>query len=190
MTIALFVEGPSDERSLTILARKILESKGMKHSVIARVVRGDLFNAQKMKVHIDTLLRTYQDIIKIIVCVDSDCNPSEAESRVKSIERQLAGFGLKIAPQYVLVVHALEGWLAADAEAVGKVVGASVVAHIPQDLDSFCKPADLLDEIFRKYGKDFRRTQHDPFIAGYADPVAIARRNSSFRRFQETVADP
>ncbi len=191
MTIGFFVEGPKSEKpSITILARKVLESKSMRRGVVARVGGGDLFNAQKMKVHINTLLRIHQDITKIIVCVDSDCNPSEAEGRAKSTERQLASFRLKTVPRYVLVIHALEGWLAADPEAVGKVVGADVPRHIPQDLEGVCKPADLLDQIFAKYGKDFRKTQHGPLIAGYADPAAIAHRNSSFRQCQEAIIDP
>ena len=191
MTIGLFVEGPSDERSIPILARKILASKGVRHGVVVRVApRGNLFNAQKMKVHIDTLLRTHQDITKVIICVDSDCNPPEAEGLAKSAEGQLVNLRLKTLLRYVVVVHALEGWLAADTGAVGKVVGANVASYIPQDLEGVCKPADLLDQIFDKYGKDFRKTQHDPLIADYADPAAIARRNSSFRQFQEAITDP
>jgi len=126
-------------------------------------------------------LKQHQDVEKVIICVDSECTgPGEIWEEV---ERELNEMGLPV--RYAVVVHALEGWLAADPRALEQVLGIQVC--VEQNLEEVCKPAELLEDIFAQHGKSFQKTRHGPQIARYADPVEIARHSSSFRRFCQLV---
>jgi len=183
MTLGLFVEGKSDKKAIPILIRKILNTGGKTPAVIARLVpRGDMFKAIKVRAYIKRLLNEHPEISKIVVCVDSECTgPQEIEQEVRKVKQHL--LRLKVNLQYVVIVHALEAWLAADPKALRKVTGHTGI--IP-NLQGECRPAQVLERIV----KNFRKTEHAPRLAQYSDVKVIASRNSSFREFRRAVTDP
>jgi hypothetical protein len=184
MSIGLFVEGKSDKDTIPKLIRKFLDTPP---KIITRTIRrGEMFKAEKVWPYLEALLKQHQDVEKVIVCVDSECtDPEEIWEEVSKAERELNEVGLPV--RYALVVHALEGWLAADSKALGQVLGRQV--RIEGNLEEVCKPAELLRDIFAQHGKSFQKTRHDPQIARHADPGEIAKRSPSFRRFCQVVKD-
>ncbi|MFQ5811628.1 MAG: DUF4276 family protein [Anaerolineae bacterium] len=188
MSIGLFVEGKSDKDTIPKLIRKFLDTPPR---IIPRTIhRGEMLKSEKVKPYLEALLKQHQDVEKVIVCVDSECtDPEEIWEEVSKVERELSRMGLPVVPRYVVVVHALEGWLAADPEAVRQVLGRGAEVRIDQNLEEICRPAELLEDIFAQHGKSFQKTRHDPQIARHADPAEIARHSSSFRRFCQLVKD-
>lgn len=186
------VDKRSGKEAIHKLAQKVLEASNIRQRVHMRFApQGDMFIPEKMRAHFIFLLKQHRDLSKIIACVDSECtDPGQIQPRVDQVQRKLTEFKLGPPIRYVVVVHAVEGWLAADAEAVGQVLRMDVSTHIPANLEHVCKPADLLAEIFEKCGRDFRKTLHDPEIAEHSDPEKIAHRNSSFQHFQNALLDP
>ena len=189
MSIGLFVEGKSDKDTIPKLIRKFLDTPP---KIITRTIhRGEMFKSEKVKPYLEALLKQHQDVEKVIVCVDSECtDPAEIQREVSKVERALSRMSLPVVPRYVVVVHALEGWLAADPEALRLVLGRGAEVHIEQNLEEICKPAELLEDIFARHGKDFQKTKYDPLLAEHANPEEIAKRSSSFRRFCQLVKDP
>jgi hypothetical protein len=188
MSIGLFVEGSSDKKAIPILIHRILEVHGSRQKCICRNLRGkgNILNAKKIQGHWKALLGQDSDIAKVIVCVDSDCDPAGTQEKALEIERELNEMGLPV--RYAVVVHALEGWLAADSKALEQVLGRQV--WIKQNPEEICKPAEFLEDIFARHGKTFQKTVHDPQIAGHAKPEEIAKHSPSFRRFCQLVKDP
>jgi hypothetical protein len=188
MSIGLFVEGSSDKKAIPILIHRILEVHGSHQKCICRNLRGkgNVLNAKKIQGHWKALLEQDSDIAKVIVCVDSNCDPAGAQEKALEIERELNEMGLPI--RYAVVVHALEGWLAADSKALERVLGRQ--ARIERNLEEECKPAELLENIFARHGKNFQKTVHDPQIAEHVRPEEIAKHSPSFRRFCQLVKDP
>ncbi|MBM4465080.1 MAG: DUF4276 family protein [Chloroflexi bacterium] len=138
----------------------------------------------------EALLKQHQDIEKVIVCVDSECtDPAEIQREVSKVERELSRVGLPVVPRYVVVVHALEGWLATDSEAVRQVLGRGAEVRIERNLEEICKPSELLEDIFAQHGKNFLKARDDPLLAEYVDPEEIAEHSPSFRRFCQLVKD-
>ena len=187
MSIGLFVEGKSDKDTIPKLIRKFLDTSP---KIIPRTIhRGEMFESEKMKPYLEALLKLHPDVAKVIVCVDSHCtDPEEIRKEVSRVERELARMSLQVTPQYVVVVHALEGWLAADQKALGLVLGSEV--NINRNLEEECKPDELLGDLFAKHGKSFQKTRHDPQIASHADSEEIAHHSPSFRRFCRLIKDP
>ena len=188
MSLGLFVEGRSDKEAIPILIRKVLEPQGSPVKLICRNLRGkgDILKTKKIKGHLEALLEQDPEIAKVIVCVDSNCDPAGTQEKAVKIERELNEMGLPV--RYAVVVHALEGWLAADSKALAQVLGRRV--QIKRNPEEICKPAELLEDIFARHGKNFQKVRHDSKIAEHASPRRIAERNSSFQRFLELVKDP
>jgi len=186
MSLGLFVEGKSDKDALPKLIRKLFLDPSPR--IVPRTIhRGEMFSPQKVRLYLEALLNQHQDIEKVIVCVDSECtDPEEIWEEASKAERELNEMSFPV--KYAVVVHALEGWLAADSEALGRVLGRQV--RIRRNLEEVCKPAEFLADVFARHGKDFQKTRHDPLIAGYADPRKVAERSPSFQRFCEMVRDP
>ena len=186
MSIVLFVEGKSDKDTIPKLIRKFLDTPP---KIIARTIhRGEMFKSEKVKPYLEALLKQHQDVEKVIVCVDSECtDPAEIWEEVSKVERELNEMGLPV--RYAVIVHALEGWLAADSKALEQVLGRGAEVRIEQNLEEICKPAELLEDIFARHGKDFQKTRHGPRIADRVDHREIAKRSSSFRRFCQLLKD-
>jgi len=188
MSIGLFVEGPSDKDTIPKLIRKLFDTPPR---IIPRTIhRGEMFKSEKVKPYVEALLKQHQDVEKIIICVDSECTgPGEIWEEVSKVERELNEMGLPVVPRYAVVVHALEGWLAADSEAVRQVLGRGAEVCIEQNLEETCRPAELLEDIFAQHGKSFLKTRDAPLLAEHVNPGEIARHSSSFRRFCQLVKD-
>ena len=191
MTIGLFVEGKSDKDTIPILIHKILKPHGVSPRVLTRKIpRGQMFDPLKVKPYAEHLLKQHPGTSKIVICVDCECtDPSDIQDKVEAAQRKLAELGLRPVPRYVVVVHALESWLAADVQALKRVAGMQHL-RIRQNPESVCRPADLLKDVFGRAGKSFEKTRHDPRIARAADLSRIERRSPSFRRFREFIEDP
>ena len=187
MSLGLFVEGKSDKDAIPKLIRKFLDPSP---KIIPRTIhRGEMFESEKVRAYLEPLLKQHPDVVKVIVCVDSECtDPEEIWEKASKVERELNEMGLPV--RYAVVVHALEGWLAADSKALEQVLGIGAKLHIERNLEEICKPAELLEDVFVRYGKNFRKTVHDPWIAEHVDPKEIAKRCSSFQRFCQLVRDP
>ena len=191
MKIALFVEGQSDKETLTILVKKIL---GEHASVIPRVFRGkgNLLNEQKVYSSITYLVQEHPDVSKIIVCVDSECTPEDqTEQEIKKVEKSIKSKIQQRHPvYYVGVIHALEGWLLADPDAVTEHLGPKMKVNIPHQATLDCKPKEVIKDIFRKADKEFIALLHNPRIAEKIDIDKMANQNKSFARFRERIKDP
>jgi len=186
MNIGLFVEGKSDKDTVPKLIRKLLDAPPPPKIIPRTIHRGEMFKSEKIRPYLEALLRQHQDVEKVIVCVDSECtDPAEIWEEVSKVERELNEMDLPV--RYAVVVHALEGWLAADSKALEKVLGRQV--RIERNLEEVCKPAELLRDIFAQHGKSFQKARHDPQIARHADSGEIAQRSSSFRHFCQLVKD-
>jgi len=188
--ITLFVEGPSDRDTLSILVKRIL---GEQISIIPKVGRGkgDLLNERKVSTQIRHIIRKHPDISKIIVCVDSDCTSAdETEKEIKKVETAIkAGIQQKYPIYYVGVVHALEGWLLADPESIKEYLGPRARVNIHSSSTLKCKPKELMRDIFRKSGKEFLPMRDNPRIAEKVDINRIAKNNESFTCFWKRVKD-
>lgn len=187
--ISLFVEGPSDEVTLRVLVRRIL---GRQIDIISRVKRrGDLLNEGKIYSHItkDILLK-HPDISKIIICVDSECTPeTEAKANVRKLE---SSFKSKVdCPLYcITVIHALEGWLLADPDSIGKYLGPRARVNISPSKALECKPKELMKRVFRQNGREFLPKRDNSQIAKRIDIDKIVKNNKSFEYFRDRIKDP
>jgi hypothetical protein len=50
-----------------------------------------------------------------------------------------------------------------------------------------CRPENILKDVYRKHGREFIKSKDDLAIAAKANPTQIAKRCSSFRRFQQIL---
>ena len=185
MKIALFVNGPSDEKTISIFVHKILKKADIKTRVIPR---GDLLNKEKVLVYIKFVLKEHSNVSKIIICLDSECE-RDVERTVKKIESDLK-HRVKRPVHYTVVTHALEGWLLADPDAIRECLGPRVEVNIPYQATLDCKPKEVIKDIFRKASKDFYALRDNPRIAEKIDIDKMAKNNMSFDRFRERVKDP
>ncbi len=186
MTIVLFTEdGPTGE-AISILARRILSTTGKNVKVKRRQVnRGDIFkNPRKLAAFIN--LAQQKEKSRIIVCVDSECTPSAVtEQNLKPCKDHVQK--VKLAAHFIVVVHALETWLAADPNALRSAFSIKSEVKVPGHLESECRPADMLARLIKKHGFEFIKSRDDVKIAGYADPKLLAQRCSSFAQFQKIL---
>jgi hypothetical protein len=190
MKIALFVEGPSDKETISILLRKIL---GDNISIIPKVFRGrgSLLDEREVSARIIYTLHQHSDISKIIVCVDSECTPAEeTKAKVETVANLVRS---KIPTEYPLhyipVIHALEGWLLSDRDTVKKCLGHRAKIDIPVSAFSECRPKEVMKDVFKKANKDFLPLRDCPTIADQID-IKKLELNESFAYFQEKVKDP
>ncbi len=187
MKISLFVEGPSDEDTLPILARKICPNLGF----VTRVLpRGDLLNAAKVGAYISADIKIkHQDILKIIVCPDSECTPEKEFLKIiVPVEKELRHL-VKYPPVYYCgVIHATEAWLACDASALGRYVGlGNTKATGTQAIVNSCKPKQALRELFDRHGRDFTNVRDNPRLADAVNAQELVKISASFARFADLV---
>lgn len=189
MKIALFAEGPSEEKTILTFARKIL---GKQASIISRVKRrGDLLNKGKIYSYIiNDIFQEHSDVSKIIVCVDSECtSPQEIEERILGVEETIMS-EVKRPIYYIVVVHALEGWLLADPQSIKEYLGPRAKVNISASATSECRPKEVMSNIFNQAGKEFLYTRDNPRIAEKVNVNKLARRSKSFAEFMKRIKDP
>jgi len=150
-----------------------------------------LLNKEKVCSHItNDILQEHSDVSKVIVCVDSECTPpQEIEKEVRKVEKNITS-EVKHSVHYVVVVHALEGWLLAGPESIREYLGARVKVNIPPSATLECKPKKVMSGIFSQSGKEFLYTRDNPRITERIHPDEIARRNPSFGKFMDRIRNP
>ncbi len=193
MKIALFVEGrtrpSSEEKTIKVLARKIIPREiGIESRLIER---GDLLtNINKVSSCINDILQDHPDISKIIVCVDSHCTPKEEnEKKARNIEKNLK-VKVELPVFYIVIEHALEGWLLADPESIIGYLGPKVRIDIPSSYTKECKPEERIKEIFRKSNRQFVHMRDNHLIAERLNIDRATGANKSFADFVRIIRDP
>lgn len=188
MRFGLFVEGRSDKLALETLARKALGQS--RTAIEPREIGNDVRSFDAIRRHMDALLNTHRDVSKVIVCADLHSD-RVMKGQIDATERALNNVDLPVQVRYVKVLHALEGWLLADPDAIKETLGLRTSpANIPGDLESRCDQVEILEELFRRNGKEYKKVRWAPTLASHADPSAIAARMSSFQEFVNALKDP
>jgi hypothetical protein len=172
------------------LARKIISPST---PVRARVVnKGDLFKPSNLKVHIKAVRAQNPDVNKILACVDSEDLPIvETQKRVAELEVQLKSMLPGLMIKYVVVDHALEGWLLCDREAVCEFFKVKKLNLNYKNPENYNNPVNLMGQIFRKHSVyGYIKTKDAPRLAEKADPVNILKLSPTFRIFYQCLSDP
>lgn len=184
MTLGLFVEGPSDKDTIPVLIKKFFP----KIRIIPQPLhsRGEMFSGAKIMTYVRFLLRRHKDIKKVLVCIDTHCNPKDIRQKVNPIEQELKGIGIRI--KYSLIIHALESWLMED-KGLRKVLGERAKIDLPNNLEEICEPEKMLRNIFRKNGKSYQKTRYAPQIAEAIDGKIVRRKSRNFDEFCKAVQD-
>lgn len=185
--LGFFVEGLSDKRVIGALARKVLsKSTALDFRELDNGVRS--FDA--IKRHAQALLKLHQDVSKVIVCADMHSDQVK-KREIQNTENSLRRATLPIPVRYVKVLHAIEGWLLADPNALKQTLGPDAsLGNIPSDLESYCDQVRILEEIFGRNGRHYKKVRWAPAIAEHVDVNLIKTRMSSFRAFLDALTDP
>ena len=190
MRIAIFVDGKSDKPTLDILAEKLLGNRSPKPGrKFLLLQRGDFFSAAKVSAQLEFLHQMHPDVGKVILCLDFECARAEdIQPQLAKVQKEIRSNHPSLNPTIVLKVHALEGWLASDRQAVQKVLGEE-----PRDYprpENECKPKKLLETVFKKANKEFDYMRDDPRLAQEIDIERLCRSSPSFREFRKAIEDP
>jgi hypothetical protein len=190
LRIALFVDGQSDRDTLKVLAGKLLAQKKPPPGLEFRVLpRGDFFSPVKVSAYLRDLHRTHPDVTKAILCLDCECTPVEdIQPKLLAVQEETRRQHPSLNPAFILKVHALEGWLASDQEALRAVLGTHP-ALFPKP-ETVCKPKELLATVFKKANKEFDYMRDDPRIAQAVDIERLSQSSPSFSEFREAIEDP
>jgi hypothetical protein len=190
LKIGLFVDGPSDRNTLKILARKLLAERTPTPGLEFRVLpRGDFFSPVKVSAYLRDLHRTHPDVGKAILCLDCECTPVEdIQPKLRKVQEETRREHPSLNPTFVLKVHALEGWLASDQEALRAVLETHP-APFPKP-ETVCRPKELLATVFKKANRDFDYMRDDPRIAQAVDIERLSQSSMSFSEFREAIEDP
>jgi len=189
LKIALFVEGESDRRTISVFVKRIL---GEHVGIVFRVFRGKgkLFDEREVRAVAAFALKEHPDISKIIVCFDTECTPpQEARKEAERMENLLRD-QVNRPVYYLSVIHALEGWLLADPEGVGKYLSAGGKIRVSPSSTLECRPKEVMRSLFRKAGRSFHPTHDNPKIALKIDINKAMQHNKSFSEFRDLIEDP
>jgi len=177
--IGFIVEGPSDEKVAEELSRKLrIQSK-------IKQMHGTI-NPKKAKAFADLLLD--MDCENVLILKDSHCSdPAKIEKNLRDrlIEESLRD-KIDREVKICIVVHAIESWLLADEEAIADYLGSRVKGI--NNPENECKPDEVLDEIFRKHGKDYLKGGEAPReIAKRLSLEKVAKKCPSFIKFKTFI---
>lgn len=196
MKIGLIVEGKynkTEKEVLPILIKKIYDTKKLiKPPLVKRCgQRGDLFDLKKVCGLIEYLLYQHSDIGKVVVCLDSECEPiNKLKESVERIEKEIKKSFKNIIIHYCMVVYALETWLGGDHVALAeyyKIDKEKVYKDISIKIQKECNPKDFLKKVL---GDKFDYIRDDIKIAEKIDIKKISKMNDSFLYFKKVVLDP
>ena len=184
------MDGPSDKQTIGILAERLLSNRSPKPGLkLLLLPRGDFFSAPKVSAQLKVVHQRHPDIGKVILCLDCECTPTEdIEPQLTEVQKQVRHDHPSLNPTIVLKVHALEGWLASDPQAVQKVLGAKPKTYPKPENE--CKPKELLATIFKKANKEFDYMRDDPLLAQEIDVERLCRSSPSFCEFRKAIEDP
>ena len=190
MRIAIFVDGQSDKQTIGILAEKLLSNRSPKPGLkLLLLQRGDFFRAPKVSAQLKVVQQRHPDIGKVILCVDCECTPKEKiQPRLTKVQEELRRIHPSLNPTIVLKVHALEGWLASDQQAVQKVLGADPKTY--PNPENECKPKELLATVFKKANREFDYMRDAPRLAQEIQIESLCRASPSFCEFRKAIEDP
>jgi hypothetical protein len=190
LRIAIFVDGQSDKQTIRILTEKLVINRSPKPGLkLLLLPRGDFFSAPKVSAQLRFLHRTHPDIGKVILCLDCECTPVEdIQPQLTKVQEEVRHDHPSLNPTIVLKVHALEGWLASDRQAVERVLGAEPTAYPKPENE--CKPKELLAKVFKKADKEFDYMRDDPQLAQEIDTERLCRSSPSFCEFRRAIDDP
>ncbi|MEK7450289.1 MAG: hypothetical protein AAB019_12505 [Planctomycetota bacterium] len=117
--ILIYTEDEKGRNPTEILAKKIAPNKKIK---VEWLSQGNLVvNTRKVVAKINQKISGNPDIVKIIVCVDTECT-QRTEKEINNAGKQVASNVLKPV-KYCPVVHALESWLTSDPKPIEKNLG-------------------------------------------------------------------
>ena len=184
MSLGLFVEGQSDKDTIPILIRKHGYASGIRTRVIPQ---GLMLRSDRVKPYIRALLDQDRSIDLVVICIDAE--EAEPEHLLKQTRqpRKSLGRDFAVPIRYVIVDHALEGWLGCDTDAVRSVLGPRATVRIRGNPENHPRPADLLSRVFRDNGRRFVKTSHDRQIAERVTPAVIAARSPTFVAFIDAL---
>jgi hypothetical protein len=190
LRIAIFVDGQSDKQTIGILAEKLLTNRSPKPGLEFRVLpRGDFFSAPKVSAYLRFLQQTHPDTGKVILCLDCECTaPKDIRPQLTRVQEEIRRIHPSLNPTVVVKIHALEGWLASDRQAVQKVLGADPKTY--PNPENECKPKELLATIFKKANREFDYMRDDPHLAMEIDIENLCRASPSFCEFRKAIEDP
>ncbi|MDZ7262704.1 MAG: DUF4276 family protein [candidate division KSB1 bacterium] len=190
MKILLFVEGPSDKRTIPVIIRKALSPR--KPAIIVR--KGARFDSEKMAPHIRFELLQHHDISKILILRDAECADERVLQYIKRTAEKTENDLKELFPQssiYCLIVtYALEGWWLADPKAVADHFKLSKTPN--SSLSLSCRPKRALIELSKKSGRKrrFDWVEENPKIAERLNPQKAAKNNPSLAEFLKIIKDP
>ncbi len=190
LKIALLVDGQTDRNVIRILVEKLFATRDPKPALVFRVLpRGDFFSAEKICAYFSPLVHEHSDLSKVVLCLDCECTPpSEIQRKLSPVQSELRRRHATLTPTYCLKVHAVESWLASDRTALRGVLGQDP-PQFPK-AETVCRPKALLDEVFRKAGRDFLYVRDDERLAKAVDVETVSRESASFSGFRQTIEDP
>ena len=184
MSLGIFVEGQSDKKAIPILIKKL----GYADAIKTRIVRqGQMLDESRMLHHVDALFTDQPKVSRIIVFMDSEgVDPKTTLRSTTSVSSALtASSGVRV--DYVIVDHALEGWLACDIDALRAVLGTGAKIQIRGNPEDNLRPAKLMERIFKANRKNYVKTVHAAKIAEAATASSIAKKSPTFRRLKRVL---
>lgn len=188
MRLGVFVEGRSDKGVIGALVRKVpgQTSTALEFRELGNGVR----SFDIIRRNLEALLSLHGDVSKVIVCADLHSDPVK-KREIVSTEFALHSAALSVPVKYVKVLHAIEGWLLADRDALKTALGPnSRLGMIPAELESRCDQVQILEEVFRRNNKQYVKAKWAPIIAGHAKVNPVAAQMSSFRELLDALRDP
>ena len=187
MSLGIFVVGPSDKQVIPVLLRKL----GQRAIHVRLAEQDEMLDAEAMLKHIDALKSLQRRLSRILIFLDSECtDPEKTRQRASVPEQEFERLGLRPPVNYIVVDHSLEGWLCSDIDAVRSVLGRGAQVHIRGNPENNCRPAQLLERIFRANDRDFRKTVHNLKIAEKANPSVITQRSPTFAHLVQALRHP
>ncbi len=182
MTILLFTEDDVTGEAIRILAKKILPQTGKPPRILQRAIpRGDIFKPEKISAYVMRVKQEYGSRTKVIICVDSECT----DSRITEENLIPSKKALRTSADFVVVVHALETWLLADANALRMVLGKNI--KISDSFERECQPKMMLGDILLKHQRRVLRNDDHIKISKQVAPDIVAKRCASFKKFREIL---
>lgn len=187
MTLAIFVEGPSDKYSIPVLVRRL----GHTRIEVRIVPRGDMLDVDEVERHVTGLKQMHPEVAYVMICMDSEYTDPEqtlgnAQAALRSLRDRLGGV---VAVDYAIVDHSIEGWLGCDVDSLRGTLGRDARLLGGPKLNYECRPAQALSRIFKVNGRDFRKTSHNRLLAQRVDLDLLRRESETFSQFAKLLED-